>query len=197
MPNRGKNRQYTTKKLDDAVSAVRAKTMGYKKASKLYGIPKTTLVDHVLGRYTPGGNPGRPPVIPAKYEEALIKQIIKASNVGFGITKKQLLVKVARMCTSLKIPNPFRKGIPGDDWWQGLKRRHPNLVLRKPEKLATARIRMVNGPVLKKYFDDLGQVVQAQTDLELGRDGQAVRAHANSSLRPKGDALSCEQGVEL
>ncbi|XP_041370288.1 uncharacterized protein LOC121384088 [Gigantopelta aegis] len=157
VPN--KTMRYDRKNLDDAVTAVRTRLMGYKKASKVFGVPKTTIIDHVCGRYTSGSRPGRPPVLPPKIEEALIKKVIEAANKGFGISKKQLLLKVLRLCTSLKIKTPFKNGCPGDDWWQGLKMRHPELVLRKPEKLTTFRARMLNRPVVQKYFDELNTVM--------------------------------------
>lgn len=41
----------------------------------------------------------------------------------------------------------------------GLKRRHPELVTRKPEKLGNLRARMLNPTVVNKYFYDLGELM--------------------------------------
>ena len=44
---------------------------------------------------------------------------------------------------------------PGKDWFDGFMKRHPDLSIRKPEKLTTARARMLNPVVVTNYFNDL------------------------------------------
>lgn len=39
------------------------------------------------------------------------------------------------------------------------EKRHPEVALRKPEKLRTVRARMLNGCVVDKYFADLSKIV--------------------------------------
>ena len=55
----------------------------------------------------------------------------------------------------------FNNGKPGKDWFDGFKRRHPDLSIRKPEKLTTTRARMVNPVVLQRYFTDLNEILVA------------------------------------
>ncbi|XP_033730751.1 uncharacterized protein LOC117320202 [Pecten maximus] len=159
MPRKSKNiyMQYTTEALDSAVSAVRSGHLSLRKASKKYAVPKTTLIDHVSGRIESGARPGRKPYLTPKVEEALVSKVISAADKGFGMSKSQLI-----LCQSAQIP--LQKNVPVDDWWRGLKRRHPELVLRKPERLSTSRIRMLNKPVIDSFFVDLNKVV---TELNL------------------------------
>ena len=37
------------------------------------------------------------------------------------------------------IPTPFRAGVPGPDWFRWLQTRHPDLVIRRQEKLSHSR----------------------------------------------------------
>ncbi|XP_069110174.1 tigger transposable element-derived protein 6-like [Argopecten irradians] len=159
MPRKSKNiyMRYTAEALESAVSAVRNGHLSLRKASKKYAVPKTTLIDHVSGRIECGARPGRKPYLAPKIEEALVSKVISAADKGFGISKSQLILKTARLCQSAQIP--LQKNVPGDDWWRGLKRRHPELVLRKPERLSTSRVRMLNKPVIDSFFADLNKVV--------------------------------------
>ena len=45
------------------------------------------------------------------------------------------------------------------DWWLGLKKRHPELTIRRSEKLSSSRPRMMNPVVVDKYYTDLEQIV--------------------------------------
>ena len=58
----------------------------------------------------------------------------------------------------------FNNGKPGKDWFEKFKRRHPDLSIRKPEKLTTTRARMVNPVVLHRYFTGLNELL-TETDI--------------------------------
>ena len=47
----------------------------------------------------------------------------------------------------------------GKDWYYGFMDRHPDLSLRKPEKLSKARSRMTNENVLKNFYDVLEPIL--------------------------------------
>jgi hypothetical protein len=89
----------------------------------------------------------------------LLKKVVEAANMEFGITKKQLKLKISRLCKAQRISTSFKRRIPGDDWWRGFKNRHSEMVFRKPENLSTSRSRMLNRVVVTKYFDDLGKII--------------------------------------
>jgi hypothetical protein len=65
------------------------------------------------------------------------------------------------LCDRLKIKSGYNDFKAGKAWFEGLKRRFPGLVLRKPEELSSVRARMFNPEVLGKYFDTLESVVAA------------------------------------
>ncbi|XP_050392731.1 uncharacterized protein LOC126811204 [Patella vulgata] len=165
MPRKSKNiyMRYDSKTLEDAVKSVR-NGLSYRKASKKFNIPKTTIIDHLSGRICPNAVPGKPTALPRKIEEEIVKKVLDASEKGFGVTKRQLLLKVARYVKLTNTQTPFNKGIPGNDWWRGFKSRFPEVTLRKPEKLPTSRSRMLNKVVVHKYFQDLGKII---SDIDL------------------------------
>ena len=63
------------------------------------------------------------------------------------------------MYKRLKLTSSFPNLYAGKDWWQGVRRRHPEITLRKPEKLSTVRERMLNQPVVDSYFNALEKIV--------------------------------------
>jgi hypothetical protein len=45
------------------------------------------------------------------------------------------------------------------DWREGVKRRDPEIAVRKPERLSSLRARMLNETVVSKYFYELVKFV--------------------------------------
>lgn len=42
--------------------------------------------------------------------------------------------------------------MPSSDWYYGFRKRHPELSIRK---MSTSRIKLMNQPVVEKYFAEL------------------------------------------
>lgn len=84
--------------------------------------------------------------------------------MGCGIPRGMLKAKTRQLVNRLKLSITFKDGAPGNMWWRGLKSRHPELVIRNPEKLSTVRSRMMNREVVSKFFSAFDQLV---TDLQL------------------------------
>ena len=162
MARKSKNvyRKYDECALKQAVNAVKGGVLSLRQASNQFGIPKSTLSDRVSGKIEMGAKPGRPPVVPREIEAKVIDHVTKAANCGFGITRRELLVKTGRLCQKMGIKTPFKNGVPGKAYFQGLKVRHPEVVIRKPEKLGTSRARMLNPTVVNNYVNDLGSIIQ-------------------------------------
>lgn len=85
--------------------------------------------------------PGRKTVIPRKIEAEIAQKATQAASMGMGMSKLQLLHKVGRETKELKLKTPFKKQVPGKDWWKGFTKRNPLVTLRTPEKLTSIRAR--------------------------------------------------------
>lgn len=119
--------------MEKAVNAVReGSSLG--KASKAFKVPKSTLSDHIAQRVLPGAPIGRPPALSAKLEEELVAKVENAAAMGFGVSRRQLLIKTGRLVNKLKISTPYKEGVPGKDWFDGLRKRHPTLGIKKALK---------------------------------------------------------------
>jgi hypothetical protein len=106
--------------------------------ARYFGIPPTSLADHVHCRTL--GRKRRPPTILKQEEEnALITYITKMQEYGHPLSMQQLRLKVATI-TQEKV-TPFCEGIPGNSWIRWFKVRHPKLTLRTSQGLEFGRAR--------------------------------------------------------
>ncbi|XP_045169801.2 uncharacterized protein LOC123532438 [Mercenaria mercenaria] len=83
-----------------------------------------------------------------------------AARRGIGVTRKQVLMRTSVLCKRLRIGSGYPNFVAGKDWWEGVRRRHPDLTIRKPEKLSSTRARMMNREVIGRYFNDLGTIIE-------------------------------------
>ena len=152
--------QYGTDQLKEAVNQVSNGVLSVRQASSQFGIPKSTIQDEVSGVSPIDKKPGRPTAIPLEIESKIVAAVKEASKRGLGISRKQLLVRTGVLCQRMGIA-AFKNKTPSKDWWNGVRKRHPELTLRKPEKLGASRARMTNPVVVNNYFACLGNVLDA------------------------------------
>lgn len=63
-------------------------------------------------------------------EEELVKFIVNCAEVGYGYTVKEIMILVQDTIERKGIQATVSHGL-----WEGFKKRHPELVKRKPEPL--------------------------------------------------------------
>jgi hypothetical protein len=105
-----------------------------------------------------GALPGRQPVIPRKIESEIAQRATQAASMVLGMSKLQLLHKVGRVTKELKLLTPFKKNVPGKDWWKGFTKHNSSVTLRTPEKLTSIRARGLNPVTTGNYFIDLADI---------------------------------------
>lgn len=155
---RGKTQLYDEALLEKAVSAVEKGELSIRKAAVRFNVPKSTIGDRISGRFKLHVKNGRPPCIPVDVEAKIVKAVLMAARRGVGLTVKQVLTRTSSLCKRFSIGSGFKTFKAGKDWWAGVKRRHPEVTVRKPEKLTSTRSRMMNKEIVDKYFDDLGKL---------------------------------------
>jgi hypothetical protein len=92
-------------------------------------------------------------------EETIVKAIKKASKLWVGLSRKQIMSRTNVLCQCMKVVGSYKNFTAGKDWFDGLIRRFPDVVLRKPKKLSSVRARMLNPGVVDNYFKDLGKLI--------------------------------------
>ncbi|XP_069112283.1 tigger transposable element-derived protein 6-like [Argopecten irradians] len=167
---RGPLLKYDRNDLVNAVNAVKNGSMSVRRAAAEFNVPKSTLGDKVSGRSDVESKMGRPPALPESVEGNIVENVLEASKRGMGISRRQLFARTAILCRKMKA-TPFKKALPSRGWWEGVKRRHPEITIRKPEKLGNSRARMLNPVVVERYFNDLTEII---TNLNLQNSPQNI-----------------------
>lgn len=153
---RGKTQLYDQSILEEAVKAVQDCRMSIRKAAETWHIPKSTIGDRISGKHELLVKNGRPPAIPIEIENKIVDSIKMAARRGIGLTRSQILTRTNILCCRINISG-YTNFKAGKDWWEGLKHRHPEIALKKPERLSSTRARMMNREVIGRYFHDLGE----------------------------------------
>ena len=148
-------RNWTEISMREAMNAVSEQGMSVAKASHVYGIPRTTLNDHILGKVLPGAKSGAPTILSASEEQDLVEFLLHAAKMGYAKTRKEVLNIASAMMQKRGIDKTVTHG-----WWNRLTCRHPLLTLRTPATLSHARARASSRECINDYFDLLERTLQ-------------------------------------
>ncbi|XP_021339753.1 uncharacterized protein LOC110440970 [Mizuhopecten yessoensis] len=162
--------QYNRDDVQRAVDAVTSRSMSVRKASAMFAVPKSTVADRVNQRYGSDPRLGRPAALPDTIENKIVDTVKAAAKKGIGISRRQLLTRTGDLCRRYRV-TPFKNVAPSNQWWEGVKKRHPELSIRRPEKLAASRARMLNPTVVSKYMASLGELIAS---LNLSNKPQSI-----------------------
>lgn len=155
---------WSTESMAGAIQEVLEGKMGYRRASKAYNVPQTTLERKVkearqkelssqaaaakrLGRYKT--------VFSEAQEKELVDHLLHLEERLFGVTLSDLRTLAFELAEKNKIQHVFNmeRRMAGKDWLYGFLKRHPILALRNPEKTSMARAKGFNRVALKMFFD--------------------------------------------
>lgn len=103
-----KRLKYSQENMEKALQDIREKKMSINQAAKLYNIPKTTVLDTLKEKYKNPRNIGGPTVLTSSEEMLLVNWILELREVGFPVTKTQLLESVSKLIKNLGRTNPLR-----------------------------------------------------------------------------------------
>ena len=119
-----------------AVDAVNIQGMSVSKATKLHGIPRTTLSDHKLGKVLPGDKPGHPTLLTSSKEWDLVDFLLNSAKIGCARTRKEVIAIVGQMLSARG-----SKELVTNGWWNRFINWHLELALRTPSTLSISRAR--------------------------------------------------------
>lgn len=151
---------YSQENLQAAVEKVRSHELSNYAASKIYGIPSSTLNDRVLKKTGVASRTlGRPPVIPAEMEARLALCLRTMEKWGWGLSRTEVMMIVAEFIKKNRIKVPFNNNKLSEDWFISFRKRQ-NLSIKKPQPVEYLRKRMTDPFVVDEYFTLLNNTLQ-------------------------------------
>ena len=122
-------RNWTSAQLQQALDAIIDEDMKIRTASRKFGIPPTSLRDHLFGTIL-GRKRGPKTVLNESEEKKLVNYCFKMQELGHHLTPLQLKLKVAQ--TTQTRDTPWSDiGVPRKSWLKSFRQRHPELVARR------------------------------------------------------------------
>ena len=150
----GAYKSWTDPGLSKALAAI-DEGFSIRKVAEMYGIPKSTLHDHVSGKVAYGSKCGPDPYLDLEEEEELANFLVRSAGIGYPHTKKQVFALVQRMLNKKGIETNVTNG-----WWERFQSRHPHITTRVAVPLSVARAKASDPVVLKGYFDMLEECLK-------------------------------------
>lgn len=146
--------------MANAIKAIRDKQMGFLKASKTYGVPKTTLIrlskmeDQSLSDVT-NHKLGRKSTLPSELEAELCDYILEIEKSGFGLTRSDIRSLAYQLAEKNNLKHTFSQDneSAGRSWLRLFLKRHPNLFFRRPTGTSIARMKGFNKENVNEFFD--------------------------------------------
>ena len=144
--------------MNSAVLFCKNKNGTMREASRKYNVPLTTLSRIVHEIVLIGCKPGVGPVLGELVEARLASYISDMADMGFGLSREDVMVLAFEIAENSGIDHPFKNGAAGRKWLDGFRKRHPNLSLHNPEKLSYYRAKAVNKTTIDDFFAKLGGI---------------------------------------
>jgi hypothetical protein len=132
--------------------------LGLRVAARQCNVPVETLRRRVVGAVGVDCKPGPPTVLTPDEEVKLVNYIIDMSDMGFGLTRQDVMRIAYQIVTKSGRPHPFQNGSAGRSWFESFQCRHPNLTLRSAQPLSFARAAAGNKEVIADFFAKLGAI---------------------------------------
>ena len=117
------------------------------RASRDFGVPRSTLHDRVSGRVVDGVKPGPKPYLDETDEKELSSYLKHCAKVGYEKTRKDVLCIVE---TATSERGRLRASHVSDGWWRRFKERQGDISLRQGD--STAHVRMEAMKTIDHYF---------------------------------------------
>lgn len=143
------------------------KKMGYLKASKTFGVPKTTLIRLYQQKNKPLDEVtnlklGRKAIFNERFETDLVDFILAMEASGFGLTRRDVMKIAYQLAEKNKLQHNFshEKHSAGKTWLRLFLQRHPEVSFRRPTGTSLARLRGFNREDVNQFYTLLETVME-------------------------------------
>ena len=152
-------RKYSPTSLGTAYEKVLSKEMSAYKASKVYGIPKSTLMDRLKGRVDSETlSSGPPPMFTLEQESKLVDHVKKMASLGYGYTRTEVTGLATDFAIELGLRQKHDKSL-SLQWFRSFLERWPEIKSLRPRSLALSRAKAASQETIDAYFEQLESIM--------------------------------------
>ena len=102
-------------RVEAAKIAMEAKELSLRVAEERFGVPRSTIHDHVSCKYFRIGA-GRLPILTKEKEKSIVRSCEVLAQSGFGLDRFMVGTVVHDYLESQERVTPFKDGVPGKKW---------------------------------------------------------------------------------
>nr|CAH7717322.1 unnamed protein product [Callosobruchus chinensis] len=128
--------KYSENDLLRAVHSIKSGEISLNYASKLYGIPKSTLSNKMNKKVPMERKMGPTTVLSKEEEKELVIWILNKAKLGFLLSGEDVKDSIQNVLKQCLRPNPFKDDRPEKKWLALFLSRHPDVVKRNAEACA-------------------------------------------------------------
>ncbi|XP_023246738.1 uncharacterized protein LOC111643340 [Copidosoma floridanum] len=166
--------------------------MSLRKVAKAFGVPVSTLSRK---KQNPNqSKTGPPPILSETEEKKIVDWILYRAARGCPVTKNELLDSVQKFLISLDRETVFINNRPGRSWYNGFRRRHPNLSIRTVQNLSAARA-SVTQESLKEWFREQEDYLKSKNLLNMSPSSIFNCDETSIILNPSVNKVLTEKGA--
>ncbi len=150
-------------KYQESMTAYQASGGGEKpsirKIALKFAVSFSALQRRVSGAVKPDASAGRPPHFTKEEEEQLKRWVFEMSDHGFAVSRIRT-VQVAQRIMDAKCRKEKRRRVHlTHQWWEGFKKRHPDITRRRTAELQRARGDALIYRRIQHFFNAYNDVV--------------------------------------
>ena len=165
-----------------------------RRAAEEFGVPRSTLFDHISGWVEFGGRSGPSCYLSDQEEKEMVRFLVGCVKIGFARTRKQALTLVRMAIARKKGKDPDEVNVTMG-WWNSFRKRHQQLTARSASRLAYNGAIAQDPEIISNYFDLL-----EETLLQNGLLDEATRIfncdESGFPLDHKPGKVICQRGLK-
>lgn len=168
--------------------------MTVRAAAEQFGVPKSTLHRKLKGESV-YCKMGPKTVLTEQEEQEIVDTILYAAEQGFPLTKSQLVDTVQRYLNNANRKSKFPNNRPQKKWFKAFMKRHPNISIRKAQKLSTKRA-SITEEELRDWFNKLKNYLLKKDLLDIDASRVFNLDETNFPLIPDKELVLAETGSQ-
>jgi hypothetical protein len=189
-----KRNNYDPANIEKALKAMKNTGLSLRKAAAAYGIPVATLGRKKnINPDKTKNKTGPETVLSSKEEDDIVKWVLYRADIGVPVTKTELLDCVQKYVQTVDKKTPFTDDRPSRHWYEGFRKRHPELSIRKPQHLSTTRA-AVSREDLQEWFINSEKYLQSKNLLNIPPTRIFNCDESSILLCPDAESVLAEKG---